>query len=142
MYLKCCVGTYRRLIDFVAALASASVGRPCSTIARTPCSKGLVTVFLLLLCSFTFLVQSQLNQNASLANWSSDSGCVGDSLTFFFESGQNHDHKRSSKVTLLSTLDGWIDEIPPQQQPMRFGNKAFSPLRSSLNQAKRGGKKQ
>jgi serine/threonine-protein phosphatase 2A activator len=25
----------------------------------------------------------------------------------------------------LETIDKWIDEIPPVQQPMRFGNKAF-----------------
>ncbi len=25
----------------------------------------------------------------------------------------------------LETLDKWIDEVPPVQQPMRFGNKAF-----------------
>lgn len=26
---------------------------------------------------------------------------------------------------LLETLNGWIDEIPPVQQPQRFGNQAF-----------------
>lgn len=30
-----------------------------------------------------------------------------------------------SLVHLLERLDGWIDEIPPVQQPQRFGNKAF-----------------
>ncbi|XP_058015078.1 serine/threonine-protein phosphatase 2A activator isoform X3 [Ahaetulla prasina] len=28
-------------------------------------------------------------------------------------------------VTLLNTLDRWIDETPPVDQPSRFGNKAF-----------------
>lgn len=27
--------------------------------------------------------------------------------------------------TYLETLDKWVDEIPPVEQPMRFGNKAF-----------------
>ena len=26
---------------------------------------------------------------------------------------------------MLKILDKWIDEIPPIQQPQRFGNKAF-----------------
>lgn len=28
-------------------------------------------------------------------------------------------------VDLLRELDSWVDDIPPLQQPMRFGNKAF-----------------
>ncbi|KAL7693296.1 putative phosphotyrosyl phosphatase activator, PTPA, PTPA superfamily [Plasmopara halstedii] len=28
-------------------------------------------------------------------------------------------------VDLIKEIDSWIDEIPPIQQPMRFGNKAF-----------------
>ncbi|XP_060080326.1 serine/threonine-protein phosphatase 2A activator-like, partial [Ylistrum balloti] len=28
-------------------------------------------------------------------------------------------------VGLLDTMDKWIDEIPPIDQPQRFGNKAF-----------------
>ncbi|TMW68697.1 hypothetical protein Poli38472_006165 [Pythium oligandrum] len=28
-------------------------------------------------------------------------------------------------VQLIQEINGWIDEIPPIQQPMRFGNKAF-----------------
>ena len=28
-------------------------------------------------------------------------------------------------MKLLDTLDGWIDEIPPQHSPQRFGNLAF-----------------
>ncbi|TRM62086.1 hypothetical protein BD626DRAFT_537814 [Schizophyllum amplum] len=31
----------------------------------------------------------------------------------------------SSVLSLLETLDGWIDEIPPQDSPQRFGNLAF-----------------
>lgn len=30
-----------------------------------------------------------------------------------------------SIVTLLDTLDGWIDDIPPLSTPQRFGNIAF-----------------
>lgn len=26
---------------------------------------------------------------------------------------------------MLNEINSWIDEIPPLQQPMRFGNKAF-----------------
>ena len=26
---------------------------------------------------------------------------------------------------MLNKLDNWVDEIPPIQQPQRFGNKAF-----------------
>ncbi|CEM10805.1 unnamed protein product [Vitrella brassicaformis CCMP3155] len=34
--------------------------------------------------------------------------------------------ERVAKVKhMLQTLRGWIDEFPPIQQPMRFGNKAF-----------------
>jgi serine/threonine-protein phosphatase 2A activator len=28
-------------------------------------------------------------------------------------------------LALLDTLSRWVDEIPPIQQPMRYGNKAF-----------------
>lgn len=28
-------------------------------------------------------------------------------------------------IMLLETLSKWIDEIPPIQQPQRFGNQAF-----------------
>lgn len=28
-------------------------------------------------------------------------------------------------LNLLTILSKWIDEIPPIQQPQRFGNKAF-----------------
>lgn len=28
-------------------------------------------------------------------------------------------------LTMLETLSKWVDEIPPIQQPQRFGNQAF-----------------
>lgn len=28
-------------------------------------------------------------------------------------------------IEMLADLEKWVDEIPPIQQPMRFGNKAF-----------------
>jgi len=31
----------------------------------------------------------------------------------------------SSVIKVLQTLSGWVDEVPPIQQPMRYGNKAF-----------------
>eukprot|EP00928_Gymnodinium_smaydae_P020423 TRINITY_DN17895_c0_g1_i2.p2 TRINITY_DN17895_c0_g1~~TRINITY_DN17895_c0_g1_i2.p2 ORF type:complete len:393 (-),score=89.85 TRINITY_DN17895_c0_g1_i2:73-1206(-) len=33
---------------------------------------------------------------------------------------------------MLSELEGWIDDIPPLAQPMRFGNKAFTQWHSRL----------
>lgn len=34
--------------------------------------------------------------------------------------------KASKKlIDMLDTMDTWIDEIPPIDQPQRFGNKAF-----------------
>jgi serine/threonine-protein phosphatase 2A activator len=33
--------------------------------------------------------------------------------------------KFNNIVKMLDDLDQWIDEIPPIQQPMRFGNKAY-----------------
>ncbi|KFU90626.1 Serine/threonine-protein phosphatase 2A activator, partial [Chaetura pelagica] len=37
-------------------------------------------------------------------------------------------------VALLNTLDRWIDETPPVDQPSRFGNKAFRTWYSKLDQ--------
>ncbi|XP_063100249.1 serine/threonine-protein phosphatase 2A activator isoform X3 [Cavia porcellus] len=37
-------------------------------------------------------------------------------------------------VALLNTLDRWIDEIPPVDQPSRFGNKAFRTWYARLNE--------
>ena len=31
-------------------------------------------------------------------------------------------------VDFLNVIDKWVDEIPPLEQPMRFGNKAFRTL--------------
>ncbi|XP_022201830.1 serine/threonine-protein phosphatase 2A activator isoform X1 [Nilaparvata lugens] len=36
-------------------------------------------------------------------------------------------------MDLLKTLDDWVDEIPPIEQPQRFGNKAFRTWCSKLN---------
>lgn len=35
-------------------------------------------------------------------------------------------------IELLETLDKWIGEIPPIEQPQRFGNKAFRTFYSKL----------
>ncbi|XP_074631882.1 serine/threonine-protein phosphatase 2A activator-like [Acropora palmata] len=41
-------------------------------------------------------------------------------------SGDYHMSKASKKlVVMLDTMNSWIDEIPPTDQPQRFGNKAF-----------------
>ncbi|XP_060106628.1 serine/threonine-protein phosphatase 2A activator-like [Heteronotia binoei] len=37
-------------------------------------------------------------------------------------------------VALLDTLDRWIDETPPVDQPSRFGNKAFRTWYAKLDQ--------
>lgn len=37
-------------------------------------------------------------------------------------------------VELLNTLDRWIDETPPVNQPSRFGNKAFRTWYAKLDQ--------
>jgi hypothetical protein len=41
--------------------------------------------------------------------------------SFCFFSWQNVE----KAVAMLSEINSWIDEIPPIQQPMRFGNKAY-----------------
>lgn len=40
----------------------------------------------------------------------------------------------SALLTMLDTLDGWIDETPPVQTPQRFGNAAFRTWGDRLNQ--------
>lgn len=35
-------------------------------------------------------------------------------------------------VAMLEELDGWVDDFPPIQQPMRFGNKAFQQWHARL----------
>lgn len=37
-------------------------------------------------------------------------------------------------VALLDTLDRWIDETPPVDQPSRFGNKAYRTWYAKLDQ--------
>ena len=44
----------------------------------------------------------------------------------------------SKLVAMLTTLKGWVDEIPPLQQPMRFGNKAFRTWHNRLVTEARG----
>ncbi|KAG6331065.1 hypothetical protein ID866_8026 [Astraeus odoratus] len=38
-------------------------------------------------------------------------------------------------LTLLDTLDAWINDIPPLQSPQRFGNLAFRTWGARLTQA-------
>ncbi|GFU28000.1 hypothetical protein TNCV_3153411 [Trichonephila clavipes] len=40
----------------------------------------------------------------------------------------------SKLLSLLETLDNWIKEIPPIEQPQRFGNKAFRTYYSKLKE--------
>lgn len=37
-------------------------------------------------------------------------------------------------LALLGTLDRWIDETPPEDQPSRFGNKAYRTWYAKLDQ--------
>lgn len=39
-------------------------------------------------------------------------------------------------VALLNTLDRWIDETPPVDQPSRFGNKAYRTWYAKLDQVR------
>lgn len=39
-------------------------------------------------------------------------------------------------MTLLNTLDRWIDETPPVDQPSRFGNKAYRTWYAKLDQVR------
>jgi hypothetical protein len=39
-------------------------------------------------------------------------------------------------VALLDTLDRWIDETPPVDQPSRFGNKAYRTWYAKLDQVR------
>ena len=39
-------------------------------------------------------------------------------------------------VTLLDTMKSWIDEIPPTDQPQRFGNKAYRTWFEKLEQVR------
>ena len=45
--------------------------------------------------------------------------------------------KTSKKlIAMLETMDNWIDEIPPVDQPQRFGNKAFRTWCSKLEEVR------
>ncbi|KAF9048931.1 serine/threonine-protein phosphatase 2A activator 1 [Panaeolus papilionaceus] len=48
--------------------------------------------------------------------------CVGQVLPYVAE---NEPQSVKRMLALLNTLDGWIDDIPPQQTPQRFGNLSF-----------------
>lgn len=51
---------------------------------------------------------------------------VGESIKGIKSSDECHVSEPIEKlVTMLNTFEGWIDEIPPIDQPQRFGNKAF-----------------
>lgn len=39
-------------------------------------------------------------------------------------------------VALLNTLDRWIDETPPVDQPSRFGNKAYRTWYAKLDEVR------
>lgn len=39
-------------------------------------------------------------------------------------------------VAMLDTMNSWIDEIPPTDQPQRFGNKAFRTWCSRLEEVR------
>lgn len=41
------------------------------------------------------------------------------------QGSENASEAVNNVVKLLCTLSKWIDEIPPIQQPQRFGNQAF-----------------
>lgn len=38
---------------------------------------------------------------------------------------ESQSERVQSIVAMLEKLDRWIDEIPPSEQPQRFGNKSF-----------------
>ena len=37
-------------------------------------------------------------------------------------------------MKILDTLSGWVDDIPPIDQPQRFGNKAFRQWHDKLKE--------
>ena len=45
--------------------------------------------------------------------------------TYYIWTTSTHFQIIQSLLELLTTLDTWIDEIPPIEQPQRFGNKAY-----------------
>ena len=51
---------------------------------------------------------------------------VGESVRGKKTTQQCHVSETTEKIVqLLATLEGWVDEIPPIEQPQRFGNKAY-----------------
>ncbi|KFP83847.1 Serine/threonine-protein phosphatase 2A activator, partial [Apaloderma vittatum] len=50
------------------------------------------------------------------------------------EAGAEKEDPIEKLVALLNTLDRWIDETPPVDQPSRFGNKAFRTWYAKLDQ--------
>nr|KAF6315232.1 protein phosphatase 2 phosphatase activator [Myotis myotis] len=57
-------------------------------------------------------------------------GVKGKKLTFEYKVSEAIE----KLVALLNTLDRWIDETPPMDQPSRFGNKAFRTWYARLDQ--------
>ncbi|XP_020925618.1 serine/threonine-protein phosphatase 2A activator isoform X3 [Sus scrofa] len=57
-------------------------------------------------------------------------GVKGKKLTFEYRVSEAIE----KLVTLLNTLDRWIDETPPVDQPSRFGNKAYRTWYAKLDQ--------
>ena len=37
-------------------------------------------------------------------------------------------------MKILDTMSGWVDDIPPIDQPQRFGNKAFRQWHDKLKE--------
>jgi len=57
-------------------------------------------------------------------------GVKGKKLTFEYKVSEAIE----KLVTLLNTLDRWIDETPPVDQPSRFGNKAYRTWYAKLDE--------
>ncbi|KAM8802029.1 serine/threonine-protein phosphatase 2A activator isoform 2-T2 [Rhynchonycteris naso] len=57
-------------------------------------------------------------------------GVKGKKLTFEYRVSEAIE----KLVTLLNTLDRWIDETPPVDQPSRFGNKAYRTWYAKLDE--------
>ncbi|CAK7290814.1 Serine/threonine-protein phosphatase 2A activator [Vulpes lagopus] len=57
-------------------------------------------------------------------------GVKGKKLTFEYKVSEAIE----KLVALLNTLDRWIDEIPPVDQPSRFGNKAYRTWYAKLDE--------
>ena len=53
--------------------------------------------------------------------------CLFDFTCTYFQSVEKF-------VKILDTLSGWVDDIPPIDQPQRFGNKAFRQWHDKLKE--------